>query len=434
MLKRILIIALLTGAGQLFSIFVLKIISSIGAGIPSSEIAQLDTLFFFMLSVIAFGLQPAAIRDLALAKEWKSEFALVQSARIALGILLTLLIIVALFNKYYLIFLLAPIIAASGEYALYARGAAVFGAFISFLRLSIPFSAILIAAYYAPTFTGVVYVVSLMFIHFVTIFLIGWRLGVQAFSKPSLQSLKLYINSIPLGIVTLAQYMIGLGILLVAPYFYESKALGIVFAGLKFYVLYKGVLRIIHQAFVQEMLREEVCLKVDQLSIMIASLFLLSVLFFPESFIGFFFGQRALAERVLFQFLGISAMVYSVFLSMGTSALLQKKDLLYAKVTALAAIISIVCTVVLSYFLSAGIAIGLSLLAGEFTCLCGLIWIASDWKRFQNRLFFLGQTVVFFIIPFLVRYLFGHYLVLYFSSVVVVGLILLLLHHKKFKL
>jgi len=107
---------------------------------------------------------------------------------------------------------------------------------------------------------------------------------------------------------------------------------------------------------------------------------------------------------------------------------------LYARVTALAAIISIVCSVVLSYFLSAGIAIGLSLLAGEFTCLCGLIWIASDWKRFQNRLFFLGQTVVFFIIPFLVRYLFGHYLVLYFSSVVVVGLILLLLHHKKFKL
>ncbi len=434
MLKRILIIALLTGAGQLFSIFVLKFISGINAGIPSFEIAQLDTLFFFMISVIAFGLQPAAIRDLALAKDWKDEFKRVQSARITLGLFLTVLVVAALFNKYYLIFLLAPIIAASGEYALYARGAAVYGAFISFLRLTIPFSAILVAAYLVPAYTGVIYVVSLMFIHFITIFLIGWRLQVQAFSKPSLQSLKLYVSSIPLGIVTLAQYVIGLGILLVAPYFYKSETLGIVFAGLKFYVLFKGVLRIIHQAFVQEMLKEEVCLKVDQLSIMIASLFLLSVLFFPGSFIGFFFGPRALAEETFFRLLGISAMGYTVFLSMGTSALLHKKDQAYSRVTALAAIISIGSSIVLSYFFSAGIAIGLSLLAGEFSCLCGLIWIASDWKRIEKRLLFFGQTILFFIIPFLVRYFVGDRLIHYFSSVVLVGLILLLLHHKKFRL
>ena len=434
MLKRILIIALLTGAGQLYSIFVLKVISGIGGGQPSFEVAQLDTLFFFMISVIAFGLQPAAIRDLALAKEWKSVFKLVQSARLTLGLMLALLVIAAFFNRYYLIFLLAPIIAASGEYALYARGAAVFGAFISFLRLSIPFTAILAAAYFVPTYTGVIYVVSLIFIHFITIFLIGWRLQVQSFSKPSLQSLKLYFRSIPLGIVTLAQYMIGLGILLVAPYFYEGEALGIVFAGLKFYVLYKGVLRIIHQAFVQEMLKEEICLKVDQLSIMISSMFLFSVLFFPDSFIGFFFGQRALAEETFFRLLGISAMVYTVFLSMGTSALLQKKDLVYSRVTAAAAIMSIVSTVVLSYFFSAGIAIGLSLLAGEFYCLCGLIWIASHWKQVEKRLLFLGQTILFFIFPFLVSYFFGDHLVFYFSSVVLVGLILLLLHHKKFRL
>jgi len=127
-------------------------------------------------------------------------------------------------------------------------------------------------------------------------------------------------------------------------------------------------------------------------------------------------------------------MVYSVFLSMGTSALLQKKDLVYSRVSALAAIISIIFSVILSYFFTAGIAIGSSLLVGEFSCLCGLIWIASDWKRFQNRLLFLVQTILFFIIPLLVRYLFGDHLVFYFSSMALVGLILLLLHHKKFRL
>jgi O-antigen/teichoic acid export membrane protein len=387
-----------------------------------------------MISVIAFGLQPAAIRDLALATEWRNVFSKVQSARITLGLLLILFVVAAVFNKYYLIFLLAPIIAASGEYALYARGQAVYGAFISFLRLTIPFTSILITAYFLPSYTGIVYVVSLILIHFITIFLISWRLGVESFSRPSLKSLKLYVNSIPLGIVTLAQYMIGLGILLVAPYFYPSESLAIVFAGLKFYVLYKGVLRIIHQAFVQEMLKEEVCLKVDQLSMMIASLFVLSVFFFPGSFVGLFFGKLALLETTFFQLLGVSALTYSIFLSMGTSALLQKKDRVYSLVSALSAVTSIVCSIALSYFFATGIAIGVSLLAGELFSLCGLVWIASDRHRIARRLLFLAPIIVFFVIPFLARYFLGDHLLIYIVSVAVVGLILLLLHHKKFRL
>jgi len=387
-----------------------------------------------MLSVIAFGLQPAAIRDLALAVDWKDEFKRVQSARITLGLVLMLLVVASLFNKYYLIFLLAPIIAASGEYALYARGAAVYGAFISFLRLTIPFSAILVAAYYIPTYTGVVYVVALMIIHFITIFLIGWRLQVQAFSKPSLQSLKLYVSSIPLGIVTLAQYMLGLGILLVAPYFYDTETLGIVFPGLKFYVLYKGVLRIIHQAFVQEMKREEVRLKVDQLSIMIGALFLLSVMFFPDSFIRFLFGQHALSQKIFFQLLGVAAVFYTIFLSMATSILLQKMDKQYSIITSLAALLAVACCIILSFNLRSGISIGISLCVGEFTWLCGLLWMATKESRIEKRLLFLGQISFLFALPLMVTYWLGDKLLYYAVSFAVVSLLLLILHHRKFRI
>jgi len=78
MLKRIFIIGLFTGAGQLYSIFVLKLISNIDSPGLSNEIAQLDSLFFFILNLIAFGLQSAAIRDIALAKEWKQEYRRIQ--------------------------------------------------------------------------------------------------------------------------------------------------------------------------------------------------------------------------------------------------------------------------------------------------------------------------------------------------------------------
>jgi hypothetical protein len=154
MLKRIFIIGLFTGFGQLYSIFVLKLIANLDSGRPSIEIAQLDSLFFFIISTIAFGLQSAAIRDLALAKDWKQEYHQVQSARITFGILLALVALAAVLNKYYIIFLLAPVIAFSGEYALYARGSAIFGSIISFLRLTIPFSCVLVSAYYFPAYTA----------------------------------------------------------------------------------------------------------------------------------------------------------------------------------------------------------------------------------------------------------------------------------------
>ena len=434
MLRRILIISIFTGFGQLYSIFVIKLLTNISSGEPSVAIAQLDSLFMFILNAIAFGLQSAAIRDLALSEDWKKQYAHIQSARISFSLLMIIAIIGLVFNQYYFIFLLAPVVACSGEYALYARGFPVFGSIISCLRLTIPFTCVLISAYIEPSYAGIVYVVSIFATYLLTNFLISRYLRVGYFFKPAFSSLKLYLQSFPLGMATISLYMIGLGLVLFAPYFYQSETVTIAFAGLKFYVLYKGVLRIIHQAFVKDMLSESVCFKVDQLSILLSLLFLSSVIFFPHAFIQLFFGAAALPHQDYFLMLGIGAVIYSFFLSMSTSALLQKKDIPYSIVSVIAAGAMIVSAIVFSYFKTSPIPLGVAICIGEFIWVCGLVWIATERERVVKRILFLAECSLFLAVPLVIRFYFEDTGTYYVLSMVLLGLILLLLHFRKFRI
>ena len=147
MLKRIAIVAFFTGSGQLLSIFVLKYLSLHSSVSQLRAIAEIDSLVFFMMNIIALGLQSAAMRNLAMRPDWKQEYYATQSARITLGILLMAAAAFAVFNNYYILFLLAPVLAWSGDYALYARGHAVGGSVIAFIKLAVPFLSLLAVAY-----------------------------------------------------------------------------------------------------------------------------------------------------------------------------------------------------------------------------------------------------------------------------------------------
>ena len=151
MIKRIIVIAFFTGMGQLFSVFALKFISQHGTAEELKSIAEIDSLVLLIMNIIALGLQSAAMRDLALTENWKQKYYDTQSARIMLGFLLAILATMAFVNKYYLLFLCAPILAWSGDYALYARNRAIEGAVISFIRLLVPFSVILAPASGSPS-------------------------------------------------------------------------------------------------------------------------------------------------------------------------------------------------------------------------------------------------------------------------------------------
>ena len=430
MFKRLFLIALFTGAAQLFSILVLQFMAAKQLLDPLSELASLDSLFFFILNLVALGLQSSAIRNIALSGDWKTEYINTQSARCMMGILLASLGLLALENPIYALFLLAPFIALSGDYALYALGHPVMGAFVSFLRAVIPYVFVLIAvsidpAWLIPSFmTGV-------FIAFTgTSFFIASYIHAPYFVRPQWRNLWMYYKSLALGMVNLSMYFIGLGLLLIIPWLYPETTVALSFAGLKFYFIYKGILRIIHQAFVKEMLGAEAGIKVDQLSMLCGLCFLTAVTLFPHSFILLFFGKTFLDHPGFFFLLGLGALVYSFALSLGTRMMLERRDRGYTWLAIVSALVTILATLVISQIYKWAEGIPASILLGEITFMCGLLYLNPG--AVPRRLLFFLESAPFIIIPLVTRWLGGDTLYMFIAGMCLYGFVMIYWHRKKF--
>ncbi len=433
MLKRIFYIAFYTGIGQLLSIFSLKYVGQHGTPEQLKSIAEADSLILFIINIIGMGLQSAAMRNLALTDDWKEEYHQTQSARMAAGILLTIAAGLFFLNPNYILFIAAPLLAWNGDYALYARGFPVRGAAVAFIRLLIPFSLLIIFADLNNSHLALIYVISLLATYAVTNVYISWFLGTPYFFMPRFANLRLYITSLPLGIVTLSLYFIGLGVILVVPYFYSSAVVATAFVGLKFYMIFKGVLRIIHQAFIKEMIDENVCLKIDQLSIILGITYVGSILIFPDSFITLFFGKKYIGEKEFFTLLGISALIYSLFLSMATKSMLSKKDTEYTRITFGAALVTILSVILLSFYNKALINIAVSLCLGETIWTIGLIKIIGTKKQVKKRAIFILQIIVVLLIPLITKYFFTDKLFPYLVSFILFIAIVSIFHFRRFK-
>ncbi|MBC7903972.1 MAG: hypothetical protein H7Y27_11140, partial [Gemmatimonadaceae bacterium] len=331
MLKRLFIISFFTGLGQAFSVWVLKTVARESSLEQTTGLAQADANLQLLLNIIALGLQSAAIRSIAVTENWQPIYRQTQSARLTLGLILLPLVFIDLGNPASLVFLIVPLLSLSGDYALYATGRPIAGSIVAFLRGVIPYSIIILAVYFEPGAVVWAFIAGLFLSYLLTDMYISKLLGVPFFVRPDLRSLYLYLRSLLLGVVGISLYFIGLGLLLIIPYFYKEEVT-VAFVALKFYLIFKGVLRIIHQAFVKEMLNDITCLRVDELSMIGSVAFLGSVVIFPDSFISFFFGSQFLADREFFYLLAISAVVYSFVLSMTTRFLLEKIDKSYTLV------------------------------------------------------------------------------------------------------
>src|SRR5687768_16565465 len=107
MLKRLFLIGLFTGAGQVFAILVLKFVAQKTSSDQLGILGQLDSLFFFILNFIALGLQSTAMRNIAVAKDWKRGYISTQSARCMLGLCLIAGALLSFNNPVYIIFLIS---------------------------------------------------------------------------------------------------------------------------------------------------------------------------------------------------------------------------------------------------------------------------------------------------------------------------------------
>lgn len=434
MIKKIFTIAIFTGAGQLFIIFSLKYISQHSSPEQVKAIGQIDSLVLFMINLIALGLQPAAMRNIALTDEWKNELNQTQSARLVLSLMIAALGFLAFIDLHYLAFLMAPLLALSGEYALYGKGFPVTGSIIAFARSVIPFFLVIIFIQADPGWASWIYLAGLALAYIITNLVIISFLRIAIFSSVKISDLKLYICTLSLGFVSLGLYFIGIGVLLVAQYFFTSPLIATAFVGLKFYIIFKGVLRIIHQAFFKYMVRDEICLKVDQLSSLLGMGYLLFIICFPDTFITIFFGSGYLADKNYFIQLAAAALVYSLFSSFTTRAMLDKKDYHYAVITISAALFTLLLCMILSFVWQSSQAIGLSIVTGEVSFAAGMLWLMKRKELWRERISFLLVNTPFLIIPPAALFLAGDRAPVFFLAILVFTVTLFLWYRNKFSL
>lgn len=434
MIRRISTIALLTGAGQLLSIFALKYISQHGTADELKAMGEADSLIQFMISLIGAGLQSVAMRNIALATDWRQEYLDTQSARVSFSVLLALMSVLAAIKGNYVLFLIAPLLALSGDYALYGLGHPVVGASVALLRVALPYSLIVIAAMHWPSAIVAVYAGAVAVVYAATNVFISWYLKVPYLILPRFPKLMLYLKSLPLGVVNLSIYFLGLGLLLIIPWFYNNHVVAVAFVGLKVYVIYKGVLRIVHQAFLKDMIRDSVQFQVDQLSILLGITFAGSALIFPASFISLLFGSKYSGDLLFFQLMAVAALIYSLFLSMSTNILLQRKDKKYAAISAGAVLATVIAAIALSWALPKAESLGISLCIGETFWMTGLLWVSGTTDILRKRTFFLLPNLAFLAIPVVCRIFFGDSLWCWMAGFGGFAIILLILHLKKFLL
>ena len=127
------------------------------------------------------------------------------------------------------------------------------------------------------------------------------------------------------------------------------------------------------------------------------------------------------------------ALVMCVFISFHTRSLFKKKDKIYAKYAAAAAITAMVTVIILSFFRQSPINIGIALFTGELIFAAGLVYINKD-AAILLRVKFLLISLLCLLLPLITRYFMGDTLAgLYTGMAILGGLSIAVNYRKLFK-
>lgn len=411
MVKRIAIVGGLTGAAHGITLVVISILSRY---IPVDQLAglgEVDALLMLVLVIVSFGLQLSTNRDIANTVDWKPYYERTQQARFTLSMLL-LLIGLGLgvwSSSHYFLLCMAPLIGLNGDYALYGKGLPEKAAWVAFLRVLIPSLAAILLSIWARPYLIQGYVISVGLAYGLSGFLTAGFLEVSYFFRLSLKSLKHYLHTLNLGVSSLALFFVGVGILNVATYFYPDGSIGAAYVALKLYMIYKGVRRIIVQAFFNVLRQEIYSLKVDQLAMLSAGGALLIFGLFPGTSLPLLYDEQYIAYKALFQYAALAALFASVSTSLGTRLLLHKKDKAYTRNLLVAVGVTLLSMVLYSFiWQQAAKGITLSVATGELVLSILHISASEKWKKqLSERLKFSGSLLLLLGLPWLLRFLLG---------------------------
>ena len=435
MIKRLLIIGAFTGAAHLTTLIVLKILTGAVTVSEIKTIGELDSIFNLIINILAAGLLISTIREIAIAdNNWKQVYIESQQARLSLGILLLCLCIFGVYIQSYFLLIAAPVFALNGDYALYGRRKAILASFLTFLRVFIPSVILLFFSQYWSHLIIPAFAFTTLGMYFITGIIASKILEVPYFIKPTLYSLKFYLKTIYGGLISFGYYFLGLGVIVAGSFLFDEKIIAVSYVAAKVYIIYKGVLRILNQAFFTDLKDTSMCDKVDYLAALAGIILLIATTIFPNGFQQFFISEKLSPNPYWGILIGITGFIISPFTSFTSKAMLEKKDKAYAFITVLALCISLTACV-LFYFLKtdeAGLLISIGI--GELICVIGLLRISGNIDFIKKRVYFILKNSPIALIPFIIRYFGGDTRIAMTVSLIVFGVLALLLNRNAFKI
>ena len=434
MIKRIFVIGCLTGAAYLSTVLVLK---KLTASLPITAVKSVGTIdaqFNLIFSILAAGLLMTSAREIAISENWRQHYISGQEARITLSFLLCIFSLVGIYHNEYYFLAGAPFIALNGDYLLYAKGRPVTASLLAFLKVFVPSMAMFLAAVYWQQYVVWIFALTTIIMYFFSGLVISWLMKFPYWFTPKLSSLRSYLSTLYLGVVSFSYYFLGLGLIIVADLFYPGRVIAHAYLALKVYVIYKGVLRIIVQAFFSEMMDEDVSIKVDRLSILTGLAFLISASLFPSGFLSLFVDKSLVQDFSWIFLIGINGFLFSPFLSLTTRAILEKKDKAYAGLVTIAMLVSTLTCIIFSFSSASEKTIIISLGLGEFIASAGLIIILKKLSLVKERLLFIAMNLPLLAIPGLMVYFLGDSFFTFIIFLFVFSAAALLLNRNQFKM
>lgn len=140
--KRLALVVALTGLGHLISLFFYPVANNYLNEYTLVKIAEYESLSILLISVLGFGINATATRDVAVNNSYKDVVYNIQSSRLTFSLVVFLLaLLYGLcfgFSLSVIVFLLSPIFALNYDFILYGVGSPVQASIASFIRLTLP--------------------------------------------------------------------------------------------------------------------------------------------------------------------------------------------------------------------------------------------------------------------------------------------------------
>lgn len=386
-----------TGLSQIIALIAIGIATRTFNTNTIGQIGIVESSILLTTSIISFGLQLSTNRNIVIHKDWMAFFKQGQKARITLSLILFPLGLTYWINGNitYLFFFASPLIALNGDYALYGRGYPEYASKISFFRVLIPSVVLIICATMNSAHVVMFYIAGAVLGILIAGLLSSVKLNANYLFIPEIKAITHYFPSLKIGIASVSMTLMGSGIILLSNHFYDLNTVGEAYLGIKLFILYKGVRRIVIQSFFSELTNEPKALLVDRLNIVIGISVATVFVFFPMFVIHLFFGDTTDSLEKVMRLVGVAILFSSLTSVAGVSMLLKKMDNAYSISFLSSMIVSLLLLICISKIQPDPSGILFSVISGEISLLLFFSYFLGYKTFFSKRIkIFLLNSII----------------------------------------